>query len=61
MAVIDITRYVKRSGKSGNAKANNKEAGKIHLIQVFRIEKQVGDAEVFAKAAHNHGVEYYPA
>lgn len=52
---------MKRGNKSCRDKSDYKEASEVDVVQIFRIEKKVGDSQVFPEAAGNHGEKNYPA
>jgi hypothetical protein len=61
VAIVDIAGNLEGRGKSGAGQPHNKEAGEINFVKIFRIEKEVGYAQVFTEAAGDHGKEYNPA
>ncbi len=61
MAVRDVTGDVKCHGKTCREQAHDQETGKAYMIKIFRVEKQIWDAEVLAKIAGDHGEQNDPA
>lgn len=61
MAVINIAGDLECGGKSGCCNPQDKETGKIYFVEILRIEKQVRNAEVFAKGTGNHRKQDNPA
>ena len=55
MPIGDVAGDVIGSGESGKRGSDNKETGKVHFVKVFWIEKEIGDAQVFAKISGGHG------
>lgn len=52
---------MKGHGKACRKQPHHKETGKAHLVHVLRVEKEVWDAQVFAKIAGDHSKENDPA
>jgi hypothetical protein len=52
---------VERGGESGNTETDDKEAREIYFVEIFRIEKQIGNAQVFSETSGDHRKENHPA
>jgi hypothetical protein len=52
---------VKSCGENSCAQTNDEEAGKVYFIEILRVEKEIGNAQVFAEAACDHRKENHPA
>ncbi|MDL5047972.1 hypothetical protein QQ054_18305 [Oscillatoria amoena NRMC-F 0135] len=61
MTIHDVAGNVKRSGKASGSYTNDKKTGKIDLVEVLRIQKQVRNTQIFAEVSGNHGKEDDPA
>ena len=61
MSVIDVTSDVERSGEPSRAETDNKKRSKVYFVEIFRIEKQVGNSQVLAKTSRDHCKKYDPA
>ena len=51
---------MKCEGKACGDHAHYKEAPEIDFVEVFGIEKQVGNAQILAKVARYHGEQNDP-
>ncbi|HEY8935258.1 MAG TPA: hypothetical protein VIM65_08555 [Cyclobacteriaceae bacterium] len=61
VTITDITGNLKGRGESGASQPHDKEAGEINFVEIFRIKKKIGYAQVFTKAARDESEEYNPA
>ncbi len=52
---------MKRHAKAGRHDAHDEETREAHLVQVFRVKEEVGDAQVFPKIPGDHGEQNNPA
>jgi hypothetical protein len=52
---------MKRHSKGGTSDTNNQKAGEAYAVQIFRIKKKIGYAQIFAKTSRNHGKKNDPA
>jgi len=46
--------------KTGCKQTHHKKTAKAYFVHILRIEKQIGDAQVFAKVSGNHGKQDNP-
>ena len=61
MSIINVTRDVKSCGEPCRAQSDDEEGAKVDFVKIFRVEKEVGDTQVFSKAACDHGKQNHPA
>jgi len=47
--------------ESGYRNTDDEKTGEVHLVQVFGVEKEVGDAQVLPEVAGYHGKQDDPA
>jgi hypothetical protein len=52
---------MKRHGKPSRAQSHDKEACEVHLVQILRIKKQIGNAQIRTKSSGHHREENDPA
>jgi len=61
VSIGNVTSDVEGGCKSGCEQAHNKKAAEIYFVQILRVEKEVGDPQVFAEAACDHRKQNDPA
>ena len=61
MAVGNVTRDVKGHAETSSRYPDDAKACEVDFVEIFRIEKQVRDAEVFPEVAGDHREENDPA
>jgi len=61
VAIRNVTGNVESHGKTGSKNTHDHEAHETDFVEVFRIEKEVRDAQVFTKVTGNHGKKNKPA
>ena len=61
MAIGDIARDVKGRDEACRHHADDEKATEIYLVEVFRVQEKVGNAQVFAKATGDHSKQDDPA
>ncbi len=61
MPVRNVARNMKCSYKPGRYDPHDKKAGEVYLVHIFRIEKEIWNAEVFSKISGNHRKQNDPA
>jgi hypothetical protein len=54
VSIGNVTRDVEGGCKTGCEQPHNEKAAEIYFVQILRIEKEIGDTQVFAKAASDH-------
>ena len=61
MTVRNITCNVKRHAEPCRQSPHDHEAPEIYTIEVLWVEKQIGNAEIFAETARDHCKQHDPA
>ena len=61
MTIVDIAGDMKCGREAGDHHTHYKEASEVHFVQIFRVEEEVRDAEIFAEAPCDHCEENDPA
>ena len=61
MAVINVARDVKGHRKGCSTQAHDKKAREVYLIQVFRVQEEIRNAQVRSEASGDHGKQDDPA
>src|SRR5436190_1925727 len=61
MAVVNVAGDMKGRGKAGDHRTHDKEALEVDLVEIFRVQEQVWNAEIFSETARDHCKENYPA